>query len=180
MAIVKSHDGIVTVYSEPGKGTTVKVYLPAVGASCEAGRAQPEEAGLAHGKGETILVVDDEVSILSIIGKSLHAFGYRVLTASDGGEGLAVYARHMDSISVVLTDITMPGMDGSAMIQALRRMNPEVVVIAASGLDVNGHRGSIPGVERFLTKPYTARTLLTVLRTILDKGETDQGERGEG
>jgi CheY-like chemotaxis protein len=171
MAIVKSHDGIINVYSEPGKGTTFNVYLPAMEASAEIRAAQSEEASLPRGNGETVLVVDDEASILTITGQTLQAFGYKVLTATDGAAAIAVYAQHRDNIAVVLTDMMMPVMDGPATIHALMRINPGVKVIAASGLTANGSvvRVSGAGVKHFLTKPYTAGTLLKTLRTILDE-----------
>jgi CheY-like chemotaxis protein len=100
----------------------------------------------------------------------LQAFGYRVLTATDGAEAVAVYAKHEDKIAVVLTDMMMPVMDGAATIRALMRINPFVKIIAASGLNANGNavKLSVPDVKYFLTKPYTAGILLTTLRAALD------------
>jgi nitrogen-specific signal transduction histidine kinase/CheY-like chemotaxis protein len=172
MGIVKSHDGIVNVYSEPGRGTTFKVYLPALETSAEARKEQVEEAILPRGNGETVLVIDDEASILVITSQTLQAFGYRVLTAADGAEGVAVYARHMNEIAVVLTDMMMPVMDGPATIHALMRINPKVRIVAASGLGANGGTAKAvgQGVKHFLTKPYTAGILLRAMREIL--GET--------
>jgi CheY-like chemotaxis protein len=171
-AIVKSHEGMINVYSEVGKGTTFHVYLPALQPSAEARRERLEEANLPRGRGETVLLVDDEASILSITSQTLQAFGYRVLTASDGAEALAVYAEHRQKIALVLTDMRMPVLDGSTMIQALMRINPAVKVVAASGLDANDSlaRFSGAGVKHFLSKPYTAGTLLKTIRGVLDEG----------
>jgi PAS domain S-box-containing protein len=170
MAIAKSHGGFVNVYSELGKGTTFKVYLPAIERSSEARPPHLGKVNLPRGNGETVLVVDDEASILIVTSQTLQAFGYRVLTATDGADALAIYVQHKDEIAVVLTDMMMPVMDGAATIQALMRINPGVKIIAASGLNANGGaaKASGGGAKHFLTKPYTAETLLTALRTILD------------
>jgi PAS domain S-box-containing protein len=170
MAIVKSHDGFVNVYSEPGKGTSFKLYLPATEVS-SATRQQPsEKVNLSPGKGETVLVVDDEASIRTITSKTLTATGYRVLTAADGAEAVALYLARRNEIAVVLTDMMMPVMDGRATIHALMRINPEIKIVAASGLKANGESAkvSVPGVKYFLAKPYTAGTLLKTIRKILD------------
>ena len=171
MAIVKSHDGIVNVYSEPGKGTTFKVYLPALATPSVAQGKLTQSIDLPRGNGETVLIVDDEASVLSITGKTLQAFGYRVLTAANGANAIAVYAEHKNQIAVVLTDMMMPIMDGPATIQALRQLNPAVKIVAASGLAANGSGNKSPGhnIKYFLTKPYTAGTLLKTLRSILEE-----------
>ena len=171
MAIIKSHDGIVNVYSEPGNGTTFKVYLPALDISDDPRKERVEEVSLPRGKGETILVVDDESSIVVITSQTLQAFGYRVLTAMDGADALGTYLQNRDAIDVVLTDMAMPVMDGPAMIHALKRINPRIKIIAASGLNATGGsvRETVDGVRHFLKKPYTAGTLLKILRTILDE-----------
>ena len=171
MAIVKSHEGMINVYSEQGKGTTFSVYLPAADVSSEARKVQTGRLKLPQGNGETVLVVDDEPSILTITSQTLEKFGYRVLTATDGADALAVYLQHRDTVAVVLTDMMMPVMDGPAMIHALTRINPTIKIIAASGLNANGGKSnpSGTGVKHFLTKPYTAGTLCTTLRMILDE-----------
>ena len=132
---------------------------------------QLDLGALPRGDGETVLVIDDEASVVTITSETLQAFGYRVLAATDGADAVAVYAEHKNEIALVLTDMSMPIMDGPATIRALRRINPAVKIIAASGLAANGGAVKAPngGIKHFLTKPYTAETLLTTLRKILDE-----------
>jgi PAS domain S-box-containing protein len=172
MSIVKSHGGVINVYSEMGKGTTFRVYLPVAEPTCDGKLKHPVQVDLPRGNGETVLVVDDETSILIITSQTLQAFGYQVLTAIDGAEAVAIYAENKRAISLVLTDMTMPVMDGAATIRALMRINPEVKIVAASGLNANGDSAKLSelGVRNFLVKPYTAETLLTVLHQVLAPG----------
>ncbi|MFA6288440.1 MAG: PAS domain-containing protein [Opitutaceae bacterium] len=167
-AIVKSHHGFITVYSEIGKGSMFKVYIPA-DPTLQNIPPVPENTTLHRGSGETILVIDDESSVLTITQQTLEAFGYRVLVAHDGAEGVALYALQRAGIAVVLTDMVMPIMDGPATVNALMHINPDIQIIAASGLDANGRiaKAAGNGVKHFLPKPYTAETLLTTLRNVL-------------
>ncbi len=165
LAIVKSHGGFMRADSEVGKGTKFHINLPAqneVSASASAEIADE----LPRGHGELILVVDDEASVRLITQQTLEAFGYRVLLAMEGTEAVAIYAMRKAEIAAVLTDMTMPVMDGLATIQVLRKLNPAVRIIAASGLTANSQIASF-GVKHFLPKPYTAETLLKVLKEIL-------------
>jgi CheY-like chemotaxis protein len=131
----------------------------------------PEALTLPRGNGETILVVDDEASIVTITSQTLQAFGYRVLTAEDGADAIAIYADHRKEIAVVLTDMMMPVMGGAAVSRVLRRINPAVKIISASGLNANGDSVGVSeeGLKHFLMKPYTGASLLKALRTILDE-----------
>jgi CheY-like chemotaxis protein len=168
IAIVRSHGGFINVYSEPGQGTTFKLYLPASG---EAGGPESVAAGshLPRGRGECVLLVDDEAGIRELTGKTLEQFGYRVRHAANGAEALALYVQHREDIAVVLTDMAMPVMDGPAAIIALKSLNPAVRIICSSGLASN--EGIVKtlgaGVQHFLAKPYTAETILKTLAAAL-------------
>ena len=171
LTIVKSHGGFINLYSEMHKGTQFSIYLPALSSENRAGAASQLKTDLPLGEGELILVVDDEESIREITKGTLETFGYRVLIASDGTEAVATYADHKSDIAVVLTDMMMPFMDGPATIRALQRMNPDVRIIAASGLSASQRvaEASLAGVEIFLDKPYTAEKLLKALAKILSR-----------
>jgi PAS domain S-box-containing protein len=171
IAIVKSHDGFVNVYSEPGKGTTFKVYFPAMEASSATRKDVAILPSLPRGNGETVLIVDDEASVLAVTSQTLSAFGYRTLTANNGAEAVAIYTQHRDEISAVLSDMVMPIMDGPATIRALRKTNPSIKIIVASGSATCGSatKESDGEIKYFLNKPYTAGTLLKTLRTMLDE-----------
>jgi PAS domain S-box-containing protein len=171
IAIVKSHGGFVNVYSEPGKGTTFKLFLPAIDAPSGAASQQRGELSFPRGSGEMILLVDDEPSLSIVASQTLQAFGYRVLCATDGADAVAVYLAHRNEVALVLTDMMMPVMDGPAMIHALRRVNPEVKIIATSGLNANYGLTKLADmrIKHFLTKPYTAETLLKTLRAVLEE-----------
>ncbi|HWC77775.1 MAG TPA: ATP-binding protein, partial [Blastocatellia bacterium] len=163
LGIVKGHGGFITVYSEAGQGTQFKIHIPAAETPFTA--QADSSASVPIGHGELILVVDDEIAIREITKGTLEAHGYRALTAADGTEALALYANRRDEIEVVLTDLMMPYMDGAATIRALRKMNPNVRIIASSGLNENSR--AIEGVKMFLPKPYTAETLLNALAEAL-------------
>ena len=110
-----------------------------------------------------------EAAVRSVTRQTLEAFGYQVITASDGAEAIALYAQYQSSIDAVLTDMMMPVMDGPATIQVLSRMNPDLPIIAASGLNENSAvaKAMGMGVKHFLPKPYTTQTVLVALRQVL-------------
>lgn len=166
--IVTNHSGFITVESQPGAGTKFVVYLPAH----ESTLAQPpadRTRELPLGHGELILVVDDEAAIREMTRSALEAFGYRVLTAENGAMALSSFVVHQQEIGAVLTDLMMPVMDGFVTIRAMRKLSPQLSVLATTGLADPAKATELErlGVDALLLKPYNAEILLQTLARVL-------------
>ena len=173
VGIMRSHGGFLTVQSEPGRGTLFTGYLPAAGETAFSALAStPPPAPL--GRGELILVVDDEPAIREAMREILELHQYRVLSAADGREALNVYVMERDNVRLVLTDVMMPVMNGTALVRALRALDPDIKVVATSGLDHDGKRTELAqlGVSEILMKPFKSAQLLELVRRQLMKGRS--------
>ena len=170
IGIARNHNGFVEFATKAGAGTSFSVYFPAVGAQ-EVPSGSPKEAAVPMGRGERILVVDDEIAFLEMTRESLEAFNYRVLMAQNGAEALTMYDRYPGQINAVITDMMMPVMDGPTSIQALKRIDPAVKVIGVSGLGSEAvlARAGKENVQTFLRKPYSTASLITALREVLNE-----------
>ena len=167
--IVKSHGGYITCYSEFGQGTMFKIYLPAVVQPEIEEREDVEDKPIPRGT-ETILLVDDEEAIRGFAEQALVKFGYSVMTASTGEEGLEVYQSKSDKIDLVITDIGMPGMGGHKFLREVIQFNPAAKIIIASGYSINGNvkRSMDEGARGYVGKPFQLADLLNTVREVLD------------
>ena len=170
LGIIKNHGGFVKISSEVGKGSQFKVYLPSQEGLVYDKQQEPQPL---VGQGELILVIDDEAEICEIIQTTLETYNLQVLTAKDGIEGISVYATYKNEISVVLTDMVMPIMDGEITIRTLQRINPQVKIIAISGLASTEAlaRAAGVGTQGFLAKPFTAQELLKAVAGVLSESD---------
>jgi PAS domain S-box-containing protein len=175
LGIVQSHGGFFNLTSEMGKGSTFKIFLPANTETAAKEKKAEKATELPRGHNELILVVDDEAPILNVAKTTLERFGYRVLIAANGAEAVSLYALQREAIAVVLTDMSMPIMDGPTMAVALRAINPGVKIIGSSGLGASGGStgAAHAGVTEFITKPYTADMLLTSIARVIRGNPAD-------
>ena len=166
--IVRGHKGIINVYSEKGHGTTFNLYLPAC--QEEALREADASKKLHYGK-ETILVVDDEETIIDVTRELLESLGYHVLTAGSGPEALDVFQSQADGIELVILDMIMPGMGGAETFEELKKLRPNARVILSSGYSLNGQATGIMarGCQAFLQKPFLIADLSRLVRDVLDR-----------
>jgi two-component system cell cycle sensor histidine kinase/response regulator CckA len=170
LGLVKSHRGFVTVESQVRKGSCFRVYLPAA-EQAESPMGEPKPRDLPRGRGETILIVDDESAIREITQATLERFGYQVLAAKDAVEALALFSQQHKSINLVLTDYIMPLMDGTTYIRILQKLHPAVRITVMSGSLEKDKMTDFLEATRipFIVKPFTAETLLTTVQRALSE-----------
>jgi CheY-like chemotaxis protein len=174
--IVTGSGGVVRLYSEPGLGTTVKVYLPATSAEVTTLGVSPAEPEPRARQGnETVLVVEDEPAVRELARRLLVEAGYSVLVAPNGNEALEAWDARNGDIDLVLTDLIMPGMSGRDLAHRLRARRPNVNVLYMSGYTAGllGEQAFLDEGEELVEKPFTRALLLRKVDAVLDRGVTE-------
>jgi len=168
-AIIRQAGGHVTVYSEPGVGTTFRLYFPATAGVAAAVQAPP--VGAAPQGGEVVLLVEDDAAVRTVAEGFLGRAGYQVLVATDGNEALKLAAEHGQSIDLLVTDVIMPDMNGRKLAEQLRQLQPSLRTLFVSGYTANviAHHGVLDEGVEFLEKPFTRHDLLRRVREVLDR-----------
>ena len=167
--IVEKHGGKIICDSKPSVGTTFRIYFPAIGELPQEQYFEKKEP--PKGQGETILLVDDEPLLRDIVVRQLVGANYRVIKASNGNEALNLYEKHRKEIRLVILDLLMPGMSGKQCLEALRKLDPKVRVLIASGAlnsEIEGDLNKI-GARGLIAKPFDTPQLLEKIRKIIDE-----------
>jgi CheY-like chemotaxis protein len=165
--IIKAHAGYIDVKSRKGKGTTFFIYFPA---SAERVKKSTGTSVKAHKGSGTVLLVDDEKTVLEVGQGLLEALGYRVLTANNGEYAVKVYKENQNNIDMVLLDMIMPGISGGEVYDLIKEVNPEVKVLLLSGYSIDGQASEIlgRGCNGFLQKPFDIKELSDKIDSIVD------------
>ncbi len=166
--IVKQHGGYIFCYSEPGAGTTFKLYFPALESGTEPD--QPKTAPFLQGGSETILVVDDDELIRELGFRILSKLGYKVILASNGKEALEIFRKQKREISLILMDLIMPEMGGKPCLEEILKIDPKAKILIASGVSARSHVIDIDesGAKGIVNKPFDMTELFTAIRETLD------------
>ena len=167
-SIVENHNGFISLKTFAGRGTTFRIYLPAADVPANGAVVSPAVPKGERGVGELILVVDDEPQIRDITAAMLSRHGYRVLTASDGSEAVALLSTRCAEVKLVITDLVIPNLDGVALAGIVQRLNPSIKILAISGLSSAGRNGKFESYGgAILFKPFKVQALLEAVSNLL-------------
>ena len=171
--IIKTHNGYIEIESQPGKGTTITIFLPASDKNPDVQKKPKEE--LAKGKGH-ILYVDDETMLLEVGSELLEMVGYKVQSADSGKKAIEIFERDKDAIDLVLFDMIMPGMNGGELFDKLKEIKPDIKAILSSGYSIDGQAQEIMtrGCNGFIQKPFDVKGLSRKIRDILEGKEINE------
>jgi len=174
--IVRKNQGFVSIYSEPGKGTTVKVYLHRHAGEGE-GDIHEIETEVPLGRGETILLVEDEASVPGLARRILETLGYEVMTSMSPEEAIEMVREHVGEIHLLITDVVLPEMNGKDLALTIRKMRPGIRTLYMSGYTANviAHHGVLDNGVRFVEKPFTPQTLGRKVREAMGTGNAASG-----
>ena len=169
--VMKEHHGFVNVESAPDEGTTFNLYFPILQEPASAAVVKPDEEENIRGGHETLLIVEDEETLLEMMKALMEDKGYRVITAMDGLQALEIYRSLKDDIDLVVTDVGLPKISGEILFSELKKLNPSVNVIVASGYISADSKSEIfkAGVKEFIQKPYFPDEVLRKIREVLDR-----------
>jgi two-component system, cell cycle sensor histidine kinase and response regulator CckA len=167
--IVKQSNGYIWVYSEPGQGTSFKIYFPSVTNSLSLADSEAPAGPAASAAGQTLLIAEDEESVRSIIVKACSKAGYHILSATNGEEALALAETHPGAIDLLITDVIMPGISGPVLADEVLKRRPEIRILYCSGYAENSmiDRGVLGGRGAFVQKPFSTNTLLQAIHRAL-------------
>jgi CheY-like chemotaxis protein len=168
--IIKQNNGFANVYSEPGRGTTFRIYLPRHGTEVSVAEEEKEELKVPGGT-ETVLIVEDEEAVLDLSKNMLEKLGYRVLAARKSDQAICLVQEHEDNIDLLLTDVVMPDMNGRELAGRLGSVRPGMKYLYMSGYTANviAHHGILDQGVNFIPKPFTLKELGQKVREALDE-----------
>jgi CheY-like chemotaxis protein len=175
--IVKQNNGFINVYSEPGQGSTFKIYLPRIFTDEDTDQVVPEKKAAAGGT-ETILLVEDEAPILRMTRMMLERKRYSVLPAATPGEAIEMAKNHADKIHLLITDVVMPEMNGRDLAEQITTLNPDIPLLFMSGYTANviAHQGVLDDGVAFIQKPFSMAEMTAKVRELLDmSSDKNQG-----
>jgi two-component system, cell cycle sensor histidine kinase and response regulator CckA len=174
--IVRQSEGYISVSSEPGQGAAFRIHLPRVKEQPDVPLPPEEGAGASLRGAETILLVEDEEAVRSLVKNILEGFGYKILLATCGDEALALCKQHPAPIPLLLTDLVMPGMGGRELADRLKLLYPDMKLLYMSGYtdDTILRSGTLGRAEAFIGKPFTPQAIARKVRGVLDTGDSPE------
>ncbi len=176
--IVKQNNGFVNIYSEPGKGSTFKIYLPRRGEKVEE-TVEAVKAEMPQGRGETILIVEDDAPVLGLARRTLENLGYGVLTSANPVDAIAIARDHDGEIHLLVTDVVLPEMSGKDLGVEISKIRPAIQILYMSGYTANviAHQGVLDEGVHFIGKPFTPDSLARKVRDVLGTQSSERGRR---